>query len=262
VSEQGDLFTPEEVDTQIEQVSQALAGEQADAQALAYLRSFYSMDAHQEQEALVRIWNRIRDATPATSASSQQESEEPAQPVLFSNQRPQTQRRTMRQRLGILAAIVVVVALVGSLALLFSAIRVHPGSPTAGSPQPGASSTVLHTPTYHAPFLVTSIDIAVRPASIAGLSCGTVVTVRYTATIHIRASSPGGTITFGYTVNNGRSQHPASMHVAAGETRKTYTFTWSGPLPIDHTYPQPGGISVTSPNPLISPLLGPNGTCR
>lgn len=266
MNEQGDLFTPEEVDMQIEQVSQGQTGERADARAMAYLRSFYRMDASQEQEALLRIWQRIRDATPAAPASSQQESEEPTpmqqQPVLFSNQISDPPRRTLWQRLGILAAIIVVVALIGSLTLLFSATRPQPAGPASGTVLPVASSTAAHTPRPTAPFLVTSIDMAVSPASIAGLSCGTQMTVTYTATIHVRANSPGGNVTFGYTVNNGRSQNIASVHFAAGQTQKSYSFTWSGPLPIDHTYPEPGGISVTSPNALISPLVGPHGTCR
>lgn len=267
MDEQGDFFTPEEVETQIEQVSQLHAGARADARAMAYLRSFYRMDARQEQEALARIWKRIRDAAPAAqpAAPLAQERKEPTpmqqQPVLFSNQ-PPAQGHTLRQRLGILAAIIVLAALVGSLALLFSDTRTHPGGPASGGPQPVGSSTITHTPTHRTPLRVTSIDITVAPDSIADLSCGTSVTVKYMATIHVAANNSGGTVTFGYTINNGRSQNMASVHFAAGETHKTYTFTWSGPLPIDHTYPQPGGINVISPNPLLSPLLGPSGRCR
>jgi hypothetical protein len=286
VSEQGDFFTPEEVDTQIEQVSQLRAGQRVDARAMAYLRSFYRLDARQEREALVRIWGRIKDAAPSSVAGSAalpaQRSEEDIpmqrQPVLFSNQALPAPGRTFRQRLGILAAVIVLVALVGSLALLFSTTRPQPGGPASGGPHPVASSvathtpltpltptagsTATHTPVYNAPFVVTSLDMTVAPGSVAGSSCGTFVTVKYTATIHVAAHSPGGTVAFGYTVNNGRSQHTASVHFAAGETSKRYTFTWSGPLPLDHTYPQPGGISVTSPNALISTLVGPGGMCR
>ncbi|HEY1350883.1 MAG TPA: hypothetical protein VGF67_14780 [Ktedonobacteraceae bacterium] len=286
MSEQGDFFTPEEVETQIEQVSQLRAGQRADARAMAYLRSFYRLDARQEQEALGRIWKRIRDAAPSSAARPavlpEQESEEDIpmqkQPVLFSNQAPPAPGRTLRQRLGMLAAVIVLLALVGSLALLFSTTRPQPGGPAAGGPHPLASSVATHTPVppptptagsaathtpvYNAPFVVTSIAMTVTPGSVAGFSCGTSVTVKYTATIHVAAHSPGGTVTFGYTVNNGRSQNMASVHFAAGQTSKKYTFTWSGPLPLDHTYPEPGGISVTGPNALISPLLGPSGMCR
>src|SRR5438105_5424072 len=60
---QDDFFTPEEVDRQIDQVSQFKEGDRRDAEALAYLRSFYQADAQQEQDTLDRIWNRIAGAT-------------------------------------------------------------------------------------------------------------------------------------------------------------------------------------------------------
>ena len=112
-----------------------------------------------------------------------------------------------------------------------------------------------------AKFQVTKIDMAVSPTSIQGLSCGTSTVVTYTATIHVAPNSPGGTVQFNYTVNNGRGQTPASITFGQGETTKTYTFTWSGALPADHTYPGPGGIQVTSPNQLTSSLVGPTGMC-
>jgi hypothetical protein len=63
VSEKDEFFLPEEVDRQIESVSQFKEGDLIDANALAYLRSFYQTDAQQEQESLDRIWNRIASAT-------------------------------------------------------------------------------------------------------------------------------------------------------------------------------------------------------
>src|SRR5437660_12276064 len=103
--------------------------------------------------------------------------------------------------------------------------------------------------------------MAVSPTSIQGLSCGTSTVVTYTAIIHVRANSAGGTVQFNYTVNNGRGQTPASITFSPGQTTRTYTFTWSGTLPADHTYPGPGGIQVTSPNQLTSQLVAPTGTC-
>src|SRR5579863_4932293 len=66
--------------------------------------------------------------------------------------------------------------------------------------------TVTPSPTSvpQSPFKVTKIDMAVNPATIAGLACGTSLTVTYTATIHVAANSPGGTVKFNYTINNGR----------------------------------------------------------
>jgi hypothetical protein len=110
-------------------------------------------------------------------------------------------------------------------------------------------------------FMVTSIEMAVSPTSIAGIACGTPLTVTYTATFHIAANSPGGTIQFTYTVNNGRSSPSASVTVGPGQTTATYPFSWSGNLPPDHTYPGLGGVITSSPNAVHSPLVVPAGTC-
>jgi predicted thioesterase len=138
-----------------------------------------------------------------------------------------------------------------------------PGGIQVTSPNQLTSSLVEPTGqcTSLAAFQVTKVDMAVSPASIQGLSCGTSTVVTYTATIHVAANSPGGTVQFSYTVNNGRGQTPASIKFNPGETTKAYTFTWSGALPADHTYPGPGGIQVTSPNQLTSPLVAPTGLC-
>ncbi len=112
-----------------------------------------------------------------------------------------------------------------------------------------------------AAFKVTSIDMTVNPASIAGKTCGTAIVVTYTATFHIAANGPGGTIQFTYTVNNGRSSPSASVSVAAGQTTATYAFTWSGNLPADHTYPGLGGVITSSPNAVQSPMVQPTGMC-
>lgn len=110
-------------------------------------------------------------------------------------------------------------------------------------------------------FHVTSVDLSVNPSSIAGTRCGTFLTVTYTATFHMPPNGPGGTIQFEYTVNNGRGSSPASVTVAPGQTTATYSFRWSGNLPADHTYPEPGGVIVHAPNDARSPLLGPGGMC-
>jgi hypothetical protein len=272
VSNQDDFFTPQEVDRQIDQVSQRKTGEQADAEAMAYLRSFYGMDARQEREALDRIWNRIADATPPFAAHIQhnvQQREEVLpmqnQPTLLSNRDRNGQGKTFWQRLGVLAAVVFLAALVGSLAFVFYAVRQTPSGPASGGPKPpvvGTTAPAKPTTATSAPFKVIAANVAVTPDSIAGMACGTNLTVTYTATIDVVPNGPGGTVQFTYTVNNGRSQAPASLTFAPGQTSKTYSFTWSGALPADHTYPSQGGIQITSPNQLTSPLVKPSGTCK
>ncbi len=110
-------------------------------------------------------------------------------------------------------------------------------------------------------FKVTSIAMAVSPTSLTGLSCGTAITVTYTATFHIAPNSPGGTVQFLYTWNNGRGSPSASIMVAAGQTTATYAFTWSGQLSADHVLPGLGGIVASSPNAISSPLVKPTGVC-
>jgi hypothetical protein len=263
VSGKDEFFTPEEVDRQIEGARQFRQGDHLDAEALAYLRSYYQADARQEQETLDRIWHRITSATHLEQ-NTQESEKQPPMPypptqyptrVPDRSSRPHPQRASLMQRLGVLAAAVFLLALVASMAVVFYAIR-HTNGGTA-SPHPTSTHTTAPLPSK-----VTSVTMSVTPASIAGVPCGTNMTVTYTATFHVQPNSAGGTVQFNYTVNNGRGQTPASINFNPGETTKSYTFTWSGPLPADHTYPGPGGIQVTSPNQLTSPLVAPTGMCR
>jgi hypothetical protein len=137
-------------------------------------------------------------------------------------------------------------------------------TPTTAQASPTTQLTTRPTtqpPSQAVPFKVTSVTMAVSPASIAGMSCGANVTVTYTATFHAVSGSNGGAVQFGYSVNNGRGEGMASINFAAGQTTKTYAFTWSGALPIDHTFPEGGGVIVSSPNQVNSLLVGPTGAC-
>jgi hypothetical protein len=262
VAEKDEFFLPEEIDRQIESVSQFKEGDRIDAKALAYLRSFYQADARQEQESLDRIWNRIASATFFENDTQESEREldmqNPHLPyggrTMGSSRESRPRRATLMQRLGVLAAAVFLVALVGSMAIVFYAVR-HPHGGTASPPPTSTLSTA------RVPLKVTSVSMSVTPGSIANVSCGTNLTVTYTALFHVGPNSAGGTVHFNYTVNNGRGQTPASITFNPGETTKSFTFTWSGTLPIDHTYPEPGGVQVTSPNQLTSQLVGPTGQC-
>ncbi|WP_376795613.1 hypothetical protein [Thermogemmatispora sp.] len=149
------------------------------------------------------------------------------------------------------------------------ALPVDHTAPGAGGVQvssPNQVTSSLLAPTGQCSptaFRVTGVTISVSPASIAGLRCGTFLTEKYTATFHVAPGSLGGVVRFGYTVNNGRSggDDTQTLTFAPGVTTMTYTFTWSGPLPADHTFPEPGGVAVSSPNVLQSPLVGPTGSC-
>lgn len=274
MSKQEDFFTPEEVDRQIDEVSRFNKGERTDAEVLAYLHSLYGIDRQQERAALDRIWKRVADAVPASQYNLRQNHEreiamqkQPAQVGNVARPKRYTRHAALWQRLGTLAAVVFLVALVGSMALIFYTIRHNAGGPGTGGHNPTVTiPTVLPkkttTPTVvPVSFKVTAVDMAVEPASIAGIACGTHETVTYKATLHVAAQGPGGVAQFSYTTNNGRGQSMASVTFAPGQTSQTYAFTWSGALPADHTSPGLGGIQVSSPNQFISPTVKPNGTC-
>ena len=254
-----EFFVPDDVDQQIEQIRQSKAGDQRDAEALAYLRSYYQADAQHEQEILNRVWQRIAD-TPLLAQNSQKSekgrfmdhSDMPrAAGTMNSVSQTRARRSSLAQRLSLWAAVIVLVALVGGLALAFYATRLN----TPGSHPPSPIST------NHAALHVDAVSMSVTPNSLNGLACGSNVTVTYTALFHVNQHSAGGTVRFTYTTNNGRSQTPASITLKPGETSKTYSFTWSGALPVDHTYPGLGGVQVSSPNQLTSPTIKPTGQC-
>ena len=172
--------------------------------------------------------------------------------------------QTIHSRPGAFLATIVAVCL---LVCALAACGVTPqsdGNLGGGAATPTAAPTQTPTspptPTYSA-FSVTSVDLGVTPTSIAGASCGSDASFTYTATFHIPAHTAGGTIKFAYTLNNGRSQTSGTVTVAADETSKTFTFTSTGSLTADHTYPEPAIVMVTSPNTLISPSAQPNGAC-
>jgi hypothetical protein len=178
------------------------------------------------------------------------------------NTRPVVPRQPPRppsfvSRLGSLAAVAVVLALIGSVAVVFYSVR-HPGGPSGGASSHNATSTATAA---SAVFQVTKVDMSVKPASITGMACGTTVTVTYTAVFHAPSHTQGGIVQFTSTINNGRGQNPASVTFAPGQTSQLYSFTWSGALPADHTYPGLGGVQVTSPNQMTSPLVMPTGQC-
>src|ERR1700694_2154475 len=148
VSNQDEFFTPEEVDRQIDQVSRLKEGERTDAEAMAYLRSLYGIDTQQEQEMLARIWNRIAGAAPPLQLNLKQKQEREDvlamqyQQAQFGKPTPHKRHSTLIQRLGMLAAAVFLVALVGSMALVFYSVR-HNNGGTA-SPNPTSALSTAH----------------------------------------------------------------------------------------------------------------------
>ncbi|PWT72802.1 MAG: hypothetical protein C5B60_09045 [Chloroflexi bacterium] len=179
----------------------------------------------------------------------------------YGNTRPVAPYRPPRSssflsRLSSLAAVAVVLALIGTVAVVFYSTR---GNPPGGTSSPTATAT--STAASAAAFQVSKVTMSVNPVSISGMACGTTTTVTYTAVFQVPANTQGGTVKFNYTVNNGRGTNPASLTFSPGQTTQSYTFTWSGALPADHTYPGQGGVQVTSPNQYTSQLVAPTGQC-
>lgn len=111
-------------------------------------------------------------------------------------------------------------------------------------------------------FRVTGIDMSVTPTTTSTWKCGSYIQVVYNAVFHVVSGPRGGTIVFSYTLNNGRSQTAEKLTILPGQRLSNFMFTWQGSLPADHTYPGPGGVLVTSPNYMLSPMVYPTGRCR
>ncbi len=157
-------------------------------------------------------------------------------------------------------AIVVLVALFAVVLALFHGI---PGfNSPAGSPSTHPTVIPTQSTGNTGAFKVTSADLTVSPASIAGKSCGSSITFTYTVTFHLPQGNKGGTIQFMYTLDNGRSSTPAHVNVAPGQTMQQYTITSSGTLTPDHTYPGVAEVIVNSPNTVNSPQVKPMGACH
>ena len=171
------------------------------------------------------------------------------------------QRRLAPRRRGRFATVLAAFAAVLIVALMLAVVRGVTGSGSGPGLAPTATVPPAATAATSVPFTVTSVDLSVAPTSIAGTTCGSTASFTYTAIFHVPANTAGGTIQFAYTLNNGRSQTPASVTVAPGETSKTFMFNSSGTLPSDHTYPEPAVVMVTSPNSVLSSPVRPTGAC-
>jgi hypothetical protein len=158
--------------------------------------------------------------------------------------------------------VIIVCFLVVGIVLCGNLIRSHVVDAATASPSHAhsASSTSLVT-TNTATFTVTSISMSVTPTTVSLWKCGSYIQVVYNAVFHVVSGPNGGTIVFSYTVNNGRSQTFEKLTILPGQSLSNFTFTWQGSLPSDHTYPEPGGVLVTSPNYLLSQMVYPSGKC-
>ena len=160
--------------------------------------------------------------------------------------------------------VIIVCFLVVGIVYFGSVIGRHVANAATASPaySHSASSVNVVTTTNAATFKVTSITMSVTPGTTSTWTCGSYIQVVYNAVFHVVSGPKGGTIVFSYTINNGRSQTMEKLTILPGQRLSNFTFTWQGSLPRDHTYPEPGGVLVTSPNTLLSQMVSPAGKCR
>jgi hypothetical protein len=121
---------------------------------------------------------------------------------------------------------------------------------------------VLINGALESPFAVLGVDLTVNPSSITGISCGSLMTLTYTATFHVQAGTAGGTIQFLYTWNNGRASPSGSITVPPnGPSTATFTYTATGQVGGAYAFPGVAQVSVTSPDRVQSPQIVVTGTC-
>ncbi|WP_244422568.1 hypothetical protein [Ktedonobacter racemifer] len=165
--------------------------------------------------------------------------------------------RTRKTFIFLVCFLIVGIAIFGSVigSQIANAATTSPSHPHAASSANGVTTNA-------STFKVTSIDMTVTPSTTSLWTCGSYIQVVYNAVFHVDSGPNGGTIVFSYTVNNGRSQTTEKLTILPGQRLSNFTFTWQGSLPYDHTYPEPGGVLVTSPNTLHSQMVMPAGKCR
>ena len=186
---------------------------------------------------------------------------------------PETPESDTRQGLsisliiGLVVAVVLLLILVGGL---FFVLGQRNNNSTATTPTPGVTPTSTPTATpgttptptpTSVPFQVTTINMAVDPLSISGKSCGTQLTVTYTATFNVLPKGPGGAVQFTYTTDGGRTTKTGVVQFSPGETSMQYKFPASGTLELNGAFPGAGQVTSTSPNTISSQAVTPSGAC-
>ena len=163
MTQQDDLFTPEEVDEQIDRLSQSLeerALRQDDAPALHLMRDMrrlYQVGSQDDVHSLERAWGRI--ARQSRYALREGDEHEPSIGVVDQHERwrhrmqqntpVSSRRQTAQRRIGMIAAVVFLAILVGSLIVVLNSAR--RGTTTGHSGNNPPSAGVLATPSPAVP---------------------------------------------------------------------------------------------------------------
>jgi outer membrane protein assembly factor BamB len=131
-----DFFTPEDVDEQIDSLSHAYGHIPEAAQPaehiVSHLHQYYNKNAQEQHNPLDSAWKRI----VAGHQAAQQTSQRKGRLIVMPNSQDESQstpaqrkKRTLTQRLGVLAAVLFVCLLVGGMALVLNAGRQNHSTP-------------------------------------------------------------------------------------------------------------------------------------
>ncbi len=112
------------------------------------------------------------------------------------------------------------------------------------------------------PFLVQSIALSVSPTTITGITCGTTITVTYTATITIAPDSNAGSVQLVWSI--GTYTPKRSLFFAPAQTIATAFYSETGRLVAGNTngFPHHVMLASTSPNAVASAIIKPTGLCK
>lgn len=109
-------------------------------------------------------------------------------------------------------------------------------------------------------FQVTNLTISVSPASVTGIVCDNYVTFVYTATVTVTPNTNGGTVVLKWNF----SATPVTMTFGPyvpGQNTRTITYSLTGKLIHNQTFPPNGSIASSLPNVVNAGPVKPYGPC-
>ena len=265
MAEHDDLFTLEQVDEQIEQLSQShhqrppLSQATPGERLIRALARDYQLEAEEDALSLRRAWERVAEAEQQEQRTRRNEHVRLIEMQTSQDRMPDIPayrtRRTVWQRIGILAAVVFLTILVGSMALVFNlAHHGENGSGTVPSARNAKMGTTIST--YTQPGAALSLDWS--PDGKRVVSTGDTVQVWDALTgqhvLTLGTHAPDGTAFYAARWSpDGKRIAVASDAVriwdaVTGRLLVTFTYPTKAPSPPTITMAPPSGGSRYSPH--------------
>ncbi len=147
MANQDEFFSPDKVDEQIDRPNQL---PEMDAQLLASLRALYTQKSETDERVLQTVWKRI-ERVSAPSRSKQMKgtliSMRDAQ-IQLEKQQARKRGNKFMERLGVMAAVLILALLLGSMVVVFNVAR-HTNTPGSHVGGTGTQQGVKPTPGPH-----------------------------------------------------------------------------------------------------------------